>query len=134
MTPALTLAQAADLLHKSPRWLREWVRAHPADKAGEPFYTPVGRDKLFHPSDLNRIEQALREGMKCHSSSGRRAPAKRRTLKSEENTSESAWKLAAELTNDPSLLPSCGKSKNASNSTDATPPQKLSLIQGGRPS
>ncbi len=100
----LTVNEVAEALRKTPRWLREWLRAHPADPDGEPYYTPVGRNKIFHETDIARIELALRGEMKCRSNSGRRAPAKRRTTKYEGPTSESAWKLAAELTNDPSLL------------------------------
>jgi len=128
----LTLPEAAAALRTSKRWLLEWLRKHPADKAGEPYFTPVGRDKLFHQTDIARIEFALREGVKCRSVSGRRAPAKRRTLKSEERTSESEWKLAAELLNDPSLASSSSGSKNASRSTGNTPRPSLSLIQGSR--
>jgi hypothetical protein len=57
----LTLVQAAAELGGKPRWLKGWLRKHPADKAGEPYYTPVGRDKVFHPADIARIEQAIDE-------------------------------------------------------------------------
>jgi hypothetical protein len=134
MSARLTLDEAAAELRKTPRWLREWVRAHPRDSAGEPYYTPAGRDKLFHRSDLDRIELALREELKCPSVSGRPARARRRTTKSEEPTSVSAWRSAAELTNDPSLLPNSDASRSVSSSMGGTQHQKLSLIQGGRPS
>ncbi|ODM71739.1 hypothetical protein A6X20_07295 [Bradyrhizobium elkanii] len=127
MTRSMTLEEAAAELHKTPRWLREWVRARPRDKLGEPFYTPVGRDKLFEPSDIARIKQALREELKCPSNSGRRGPAKRRTLKSAAPTDESMLKLAAELTGDPTLLKSLSGSKVSSTSTDNTPHQKPRL-------
>jgi hypothetical protein len=113
MTRALSLNEAAETLRKTPRWLMEWLRKHPKDKVGEPYFTPVGRDKIFHQADISRIELALREGVKCRSSSGRRAPAKRLTMKSVERTSESEWRLAAELLNDPSLQQLNG-SKSAS--------------------
>jgi hypothetical protein len=132
MVRALTIEEAALELRKSKRWLLEWLRENRTDKAGQPFYTPVGRDKIFHQSDLDRIECALREGIKCRSSSGRRAPAKRRITKSADPISGSAWKLAAELTNDPSLLSSSSASKSASKPTDATRPPMLSLIQGSQ--
>jgi hypothetical protein len=134
MTRALTLNEAAETLRKTPRWLREWLRKHPADKVGEPYFTPVGRDKIFHQADICRIELALREGVKCRSSSGRRAPVKRRILKSEGRTSDSEWRQAAELLNDPSLLNNSGGSKSASKSTGNGPRPSLSLIQGSRPS
>jgi hypothetical protein len=134
MSHPLTIAETADRLRKSKRWLLEWLRKHPADKDGQPYYTPVGRDKIFHQADIARIEIALRGGIQCHSVSGRRAPVKRRILKSEEPISESEWKLAAELLNDPSLLNSSGGSRTASRSTANTQSPKLSLIQGSRPS
>jgi hypothetical protein len=134
LSHALTLPEAAERLRKSKRWLLEWLRKHPADKAGEPYYTPVGRDKIFHQADIARIEFALRGEVKCRSVSGRRVPAKRRTLKSEERTSESEWKLAAELLNDPSLASSSSGSKKSLRSTANTPRPSLSLIQGSRPS
>jgi hypothetical protein len=130
----LTLIEAAEALRKKPRWLREWLRQHPADKGGEPYFTPVGRDKIFHQADISRIEFALREGVKCRSNSGRRAPVKRRITKSEDHTSDSEWKLAAELLNDPSLLNSSSASKSASKTTGNTQRPSLSLIQGSRPS
>lgn len=130
MSRALTLNEAAIELRTSKRWLLEWLRKHPADKAGEPYYTPVGRDKIFHQADIARIEGALREGAKCRSSSGRRAPAKRRISKSAAPTSESAWKLAAELTNDPSLCNNSERSRSASKATGNTRRPSLRVIQG----
>jgi hypothetical protein len=129
---AFTVDEVAAGLRKSPRWLLEWPRKHPRDNDGEPYYTPVGRDKIFHQTDIARIERALREGIQCRSNSGRRAQAKRRTMKYEGPTSESAWKLAAELTNDPSLSSSSAGSKSASKSTANIRRPNLSLIQGSR--
>lgn len=135
MSARLSLDQAAAELGKTPRWLREWLRAHPADKFGEPYYMPAGRDKLFHPSDVDRIDSALREELKCRLVSGRRVRVKRRTTKSEDPTSASQWKRLAELTNEPSLLKNCEKSKSASSNTASTPPQpRLRLIQSNQPS
>lgn len=134
MSRALTLDEAAETLRKTSRWLMEWLRKHPKDKVGEPYFTPVGRDKIFHQTDISRIEIALREGVKCRSSSGRRVPAKRRTMKSEGRTLDSEWRQAAELLNDPSLLNSSERSKSASKSTGNGPRPSLSLIQGSRPS
>jgi hypothetical protein len=131
---ALTVDEVAAELRKTKRWLLEWLRAHPRDKDGEPYYTPLGRDKIFYQSDIARIERALREGMQCRSSSGRRALAKRPTTKSVAPTSESAWRLAAELTNDPSLCNSFATSKSASKHTSNGQPPSLRLIQGSQPS
>ena len=127
---ALTLAEAAAELRKSPRWLREWLRANPRDNDAEPYYTPVGRDKIFHQTDIARIERALREGIQCRSNSGRRAQVKRRTMKYEGPTSDSAWKLAAELTNDPSLSSGSARSRSASSSTANTPRPNLRIVPG----
>jgi hypothetical protein len=38
---------AAERLHKSRRWLQDWLRDHPADERGVPFYSPLGRTKTF---------------------------------------------------------------------------------------
>jgi hypothetical protein len=101
---AQTPDEVATGFRKSPRWLGDWLRANPRDAQGELFFTPVGRDKIFYPADVARIERALRESIPCRSSSGRRALAKRRTTKSAAPTSDSMLRLAADLTNDPSML------------------------------
>jgi hypothetical protein len=132
MSRRLTLKEVAAELRKTPRWLLEWLRAHPRDAQGEPYYTPVGRDKIFHPNDITRIESALRGELQCRSNSGRRALAKRRIMKSAGRTSESEWKLAAELTNDHSLSNSSEESKSASRNTVNTQHPHLSLMQGSR--
>lgn len=128
-----TIEEAAEILRSTPRWLSQWLLKHPVDSEGEPFFTPVGRDKILLQSDITRIELALRGGFKC-SRSGRRAPVKRRTTKSVGRTSVAEWKLAAELLNDPSLSKSFEKSKNASRSTDNTRHPNLRLVQGSQPS
>ena len=58
-TPELTLAQAAEIFHKKPRWLRNYVKKHKI-----PVLKP-GRDLLFDDIALS----ALREAMRCHSPS-----------------------------------------------------------------
>jgi hypothetical protein len=128
----LTVEEAAAELRKSKRWLLEWLRAHPRDAQGEPYYTPVGRDKILHQNDIARIECALREGIKCRSNSGRRGKVKRQILKSEGATSESMWKLAAELTNDPSLATRSERLKSVSKSTINTQLPSLHRIPGSR--
>jgi hypothetical protein len=127
ITIPMTATEAANVLRKSKRWLLEWLRKHPADQEGEPYYTPIGRDKIFHQADIARIEWALREGVKCRSNSGRRALVKRRTMKSGARTSESEWRLAAELLNDPSLSPNLSGSKSASRSMVNTRPPNSRL-------
>jgi hypothetical protein len=127
---AQTLQEAAEQLRKSPRWLQDWLRTNPMDREGEPYYTPVGRDKIFHECDIARIERALRGELQCRSNSGRRARVKRRISKSAELTSGSEWKLAAELTNDPSLSGNSESSRRASKSTANTRRPSLRVIQG----
>jgi hypothetical protein len=129
---AFTLSEAAAALRKSKRWLLEWLRARPVDKYGDPFFTPVGRDKIFHQNDIDRVELTLREEAKCHSNSGRQGRARRPTSRSGARTSDAAWKLAAELTNDPSLSNNSSASKSASKSTVNIQRPNLSLIQGSR--
>jgi hypothetical protein len=49
-------------------------------------------------------------------------------------TSDSTWKLAAELTNDPSLSSNSGQSKSASRSTGNIRRPNLRLVPGSQPS
>ena len=124
-----TLDEAAAALRKPKRWLQEWLRDHPLDKYGEPYYTPVGRDKLFHQNDIDRIELTLREEVKCRLNSDRRGKAKRPTSRSGDHISESEWKLVAELTNDQSLSSKNASSRSALKSTDSTRHPDLRLVQ-----
>ena len=55
------IKDAAERLGVSRRWLREFLREHPADKAGVPFYVPIGNRKRFTESDLERILEANRD-------------------------------------------------------------------------
>jgi hypothetical protein len=41
------MEEAAEWLHKSRRWLQDWLRDHPADSLGKPFYAQLGRTKVF---------------------------------------------------------------------------------------
>lgn len=139
MATPLTLEEAAHHLRTSRRWLLTWLRDHPRDKAGEPYFTPVGRAKLFHQADIARIERDLREGIKCRSDLGPRAPARRRTMKSAAPIADpkehSLLRRAAELTGDRTLLSSSATSRTASTSTDAGPRRpRLVLIPSNRPS
>jgi len=58
-SPFLTMDDTASRLHKSRRWLQDWLRNHPVDRNGEPFYTPLGRTKTFDERDIQRIRDAL---------------------------------------------------------------------------
>ena len=47
MSEALyTVDEVAERLHKSRRWLQDWLRDHPADRAGLPHYMPAGSTNL----------------------------------------------------------------------------------------
>src|SRR5690242_1819861 len=45
--PVYTMDAAAERLHKSRRWLQDWLRDHPVDSLGQPFYSPLGRTKTL---------------------------------------------------------------------------------------
>src|SRR5262249_23625395 len=72
MNPVHTMDEAATLLHKSRRWLQDWLGDHPADRFGNPFFAQLGRTKVFTDDDLNRILAACKEDQRCPSSSTRR--------------------------------------------------------------
>ena len=61
MSLTFDIKDAAQRLGVSRRWLREFLREHPADKAGIPFYVPIGNRKRFTERDLERILDANRE-------------------------------------------------------------------------
>src|ERR1700742_821800 len=61
----LTLSQTAGELGVSKRWFQYWLADHPVDGAGIPFYVPIGRNKRFERSDIDRIKSAIREGERC---------------------------------------------------------------------
>jgi hypothetical protein len=60
MTSRFTIREAAAELRKSERWLRDWLKAHPQDVNGQPFFAKAGRTKLFTPADIDRIHEAMR--------------------------------------------------------------------------
>src|SRR5581483_1054098 len=84
----LTLAEAAAELRFSRRRLVDWLKAHPVDGYGQPFYAQLGRVKSFDEHDLGRIREALKEQQKCRSSSSRGRA--RRSTTSAGSTSEQA--------------------------------------------
>ena len=92
-TTLLTIDQVADQLHKSRRWLRDWLREHPEDAPGRTLYRLAGRTKLFTEQQLNYIIEAL----PCPSSSCRRAKAGRRTGRSVAPTSDDTLTEALRL-------------------------------------
>ena len=56
---------AAERLGISRRTLQGWLKAHPVDGHGEPFYSPFGNRKTFDEGDLARIRAAARENERC---------------------------------------------------------------------
>jgi hypothetical protein len=96
---------AAEKLGVTRRWLMEWLRSHPCDASGCPFYRLAGRAKLFTEGNLGCIYAALPapEGIPS-SSSTRRARPSRATGASGPPTSDAAWIKAVKLTGDPTLL------------------------------
>jgi hypothetical protein len=62
MHKLLTLAQTASELERSEKWLRDWLAKNPKDDRGIPFYLPIGRNKMFEPSDIARIKAYLAAG------------------------------------------------------------------------
>lgn len=59
MEEVLIIRDVAKRLHKSERWLRDWLSRHPQDVHGRPFYRLAGRTKLFTSADVARILEAL---------------------------------------------------------------------------
>ena len=68
MSPVYTLDEAGARLHKSRRWLQDWLGDHPADRFGNPFFAQLGRTKVFTDDDLNRILAACKEDQRCRNS------------------------------------------------------------------
>jgi hypothetical protein len=55
MTVVLTIDEVADLIHKSRRRLREWLRDHPRDAYDRPLFGKAGRTLLFTPTQVQCI-------------------------------------------------------------------------------
>jgi hypothetical protein len=73
-----TMEEVAQRLHKSRRWLQDFVRNHP-------FYRLAGRTKLFTEGDIARLVEAL----PCPSGSNPQEKAARRIGTSGAPSSES---------------------------------------------
>ena len=115
-----TIDQAAALLRVSRRWLQDWLRDHPADAAGQPFYSPLGRGKTFDDSDLARIRATAREDERCRLNSSRRGKAARPTI-SEAHTVESMLTRAQRRTKKPLRLKSSKSASAKSNVVSLNP-------------
>src|SRR6266851_8698686 len=87
--PVYTLDDVAERLHKSRRWLQDFVR-------GRPIGRLAGRTRLFTEADVLTLIEAL----PCPSSSSSRAKARARISRSEGRTSDGtlteALRLASE--------------------------------------
>ena len=59
MIELLTTEDVSKRLHKSPRWLQDFLRRNPVDRHGRPFFRLAGRTKLFTDADILRILEAL---------------------------------------------------------------------------
>ena len=57
--PTLTLDDVAKIIHKSRRWLREWLRDNPRDAYDRPLYVMAGRTMLFTDQHVKRILESL---------------------------------------------------------------------------
>lgn len=58
------IKDAAERLGVSKRWLQKFLRQHPVDTAGVPFYIPIGNRKRFTERDLERILEMNRNAEK----------------------------------------------------------------------
>ena len=54
-----TIDQAAERIHKSRKWLQRWLCEHPTSRSGMPYYTAVGRTKLFTDENIRWIARAI---------------------------------------------------------------------------
>jgi len=95
---AYTMDEAAQRVPCSRRWLQQFLAENPADKAGVPFYYPIGNRKKFTDADIDRIRNFNREIARCQLSSFRREKASRRTTMAAAPTSVSLLTAAQRLT------------------------------------
>ena len=101
MTVVLTLDEVASIVHKSRRWLREWLRDNPRDVYDRPLFGKAGRTMLFTQEHIQRIVELL-------STPGPpvrpERKYRRRPSPYASKDEEQLWVRAAELTGDKSLL------------------------------
>jgi len=74
MGKLLTMKDVAERLHKSERWLRDFLKSLPRNQE---FYRQAGRTKLFTEDHFTLLCSAL----PCPSNSNRRARANQRTTR-----------------------------------------------------
>lgn len=98
MAELFTIAEAAGQLRKSQRWLRDWLKRHPHDADGRPFFAKAGRTLLFTEVDIDHIHEALRPPRASH-----RGPPAGRSIRPAAPSSIDTWAEVAKLLGDPSL-------------------------------
>ena len=106
----------------------DWLAKNPVDAFGRPFFSKLGRTRLFDDADISRIKEANRVAP-CPSKSSRPAPVKRRTIRSEAHISGSLWTEAQELLRKPLRSDSSRSSKQPSNVVNIQRSQKSRTLQ-----
>lgn len=114
MSRIFTMCEAARELRKSRRWLQGWLAHNPVDAYGRPFFSVLGRSKVFRQVDIDRILDA-NMSVPCPSKSSPRAKVNRRIGRSAAPTSASLWTEAQELLKGPSQSSSERNSRTKSN-------------------
>lgn len=99
--PLLTMREVAEHFHGSERWLRDWLRDHPPKPGETPYYIQSGRDRLFRPADVARIESHMRdlaaEKIALPAPISRRSPALKSTASQPRCSTGSALEEALRL-------------------------------------
>ena len=58
---AYSMDEAARRVPCCRRWLQDFLRENPADKAGMPFYYPKGNRKMFTDADITSRSKQVRD-------------------------------------------------------------------------
>lgn len=99
-----SMDQVAERLHKSRRWLQDYLKEHP-------HYRLAGRTKLFTEEHI----AALYEALPCPSSSSRPVKASPRSIAFGEPTSVATWTELQKLLTAPSRQKSYSNGESRSN-------------------
>lgn len=54
-----TNGEAAALLNKDPAWLTRFVRRHPVDPDGRPYFIRLGQNRRYQAEAIGRLEKAI---------------------------------------------------------------------------